>query len=364
MKRRFLQATMFLLLPLALIFQQLAKLYPQSVEQFYSRGFYPAVSSAVSLYFNLFPFSCAECILYALVVFAVFIIVLAFVYLFRRKFKALFKLFVTVIGFAITGYFLFLLMWGLNYNRAPLENNLGYKTGTPTVTELSAILKSETRSINALCDSVSYDKNGRSNYPGGFGKISSGVTEGYAALAKQSSLDKTLFGSGLPRPKSIFASKYMSYTGIEGIFVPFTYEPNVNTDCPAFVLPFNAAHESAHYKGFAREQEASFVAYLADTANSDPYFQYSAHMEAYIYISNALYETDQSAWQKAAGSLDPRAKGDFQYYNDFIVSHSSYAADVSSKVNDSYLKSQGQQGIITYDMFVTLLADKYRSEPF
>lgn len=364
MKRRLLWAAIFLLLPVTLLLQRLAQLNPQAVEQYYSRGFYPAAASVISRYFNLFPFSCVEFILYAGIIFAVFCIILAVIYMIRRKGRLLLRLILTGAGAAITVYFLFMVMWGLCYSRTPLEKNLCYKAGTPTVTELSAILKNETRSINALCGRVRYDKNGHSFYAGGFSKISANVGNGYNALAGKSSLNKTLFGFGEPRPKGILGSKALSYTGVEGIFVPFTYEPNVNTDCPAFVQPFNAAHESAHYKGFAREQEANFVAYLADTANSDPYFQYSAHMEAYIYISNALYETDQNAWKTAAAGLDSRAVGDFKYYNDFILAHRSYATDVSNKVNDSYLKSQGQQGVITYNMFVTLLADKYRSELF
>ncbi len=154
----------------------------------------------------------------------------------------------------------------------------------------------------------------------------------------------------------------MAYTGIEGVFFPFTCEPNVNTDSPSFVLPFDTAHESAHFKGFAREDEANFIAYLADSLNPDPYFQYSAHMEAYIYVSNALYETDISKWQVISAKLDKRAIGDLRYYNEYITEHQSPAQNISTKVNDSYLKSQGQQGVISYDMFVNLLADKYRTE--
>lgn len=357
-----LRAALLLLLPAALALQYFASRYPLATEQIYSRGFYRAISGAVSKYFNLFPFSCAEIILYAALIFAVFFLVNAVSCIIRRHGLALLWLAVTAGCIFTTGYFLFMLMWGLNYCRVPIEESLGYKTGSPTVTELSAIMQSETERINSLCGSINYDGNGCSHYPGGFKKISSEVNDGYDALIKQSAPQKNLFGTNRPRPKGVIASKLMSYTGIEGIFIPFTYEPNVNTDSPDFVLPFDAAHESAHFKGFAREQEANFIAYLACSANSDPYFQYSAHMEAYIYVSNALYETDSAEWKSVAAQLDSRASGDFKYYSDYVAAHQSYAAEVSNKVNDSYLKSQGQSGVITYDMFVTLLADKYRTE--
>lgn len=360
--RIILGAALILLLPAALILQYVAAQFPKAVERFYSRGFYRAVSGAISKYFNLFEFSCAELVVYSAVIFAVFLAVIAVVSIIRKRWLSLARLFVTAAYIFTTGYFLFTVMWGLNYNRVSLEESLKYKTGSPSVSELSAMLQNETNAINSLCDSIPYDENGRSHYTGGFQKISARVNDGYEALSRQNSLQNDLFGLNRPRPKGILASKLMSYTSIEGIFIPFTYEPNVNTDSPDFVLPFDASHESAHFKGFAREQEANFIAYLACCKNSDLYFQYSAHMEAYIYISNALYETDTATFKTVAEKLDRRAAGDFKWYNEYITAHRSYATEVSNKVNDSYLKSQGQKGVITYDMFVTLLADKYRTE--
>lgn len=356
------RAVLLLLFPAAVILQNVSARFPRSVERYYSRGFYRAVSGAISRYFNLFPFSCAELVLYSGIAFALFAAVVAVISVVRRRFIALLRIFLAAACIFTTGYFLFMVLWGLNYNRVSLEENLKYKTGSPSVEELSAMMQSETDAINSLCGKVSYDENGRSHYPGGFREISARVSDGYEALAKQSPFNADLFGFARPRPKGVLASKLMSYTGIEGIFIPFTYEPNVDTDLPDFVLPFDAAHESAHFKGFAREQEANFVAYLACLASGDPYFQYSAHMEAYIYISNALYKTDYPAWEAVAKKLDRRAAGDFIYYNAYLAAHQSRASDVSNKVNDSYLKSQGQQGVVTYDMFVTLLADKYRTE--
>jgi hypothetical protein len=353
---------LLMLLPLTYILQYIGRHDPTAVEYAYSRGIYPVISRLVSGYFHIFPFSAAEILVYSAIIFIVFLIVQAIVYLCRRQIKPLVSLILTAACIFTTGFFLFTAMWGLNYYRQPLAENLSYKTGTPSATELSAMMQDETDAVNSLCGKVSFDKNLRSYYPGGFGKIKTQLNAGYEALAAQGELQSRLFGGNRPYPKGVLASKLMSYTGIEGIFFPFTYEPNVNTNSPSFVLPFDAAHESAHFKGFAREEEANFVAYLADSVNPDPYFRYSAHMEAYIYVSNALYETDNAKWRSISVKLDKRAVGDLQYYNQFIQAHQSPAQNISNKVNDSYLKSQGQRGVISYDMFVNLLADKYRTE--
>lgn len=334
--------------------------FPEIVEKYYSLRFYRTVSGFFSKYFYLFPFSCAEILLYCVIIFGIFLFALIIINIFKRKFSHSLRITAFVLCIISSAYFLLTVMWGLNYNRQPLEKSLGYKTGAPTSEELSRVMSHEAQSINSLCDKVKYDVNGHSYYPGGFSKISENVNNGYTVLSEKGGTQGTLFGGARPRPKGILASKLLSYTGIGGIFVPFTFEPNVDTDIPQFVIPFNAAHESAHFKGFAREQEANFVAYLADTANSDPYFQYSAHMEAYIYVSNALYDTDNEQWNKVMPKIDRRAAADFEYYSDYINAHLSKVTDISNKVNDSYLKSQGQCGVVTYDIFVTLLVEKYR----
>lgn len=360
-KNYIITAILILLLPLAAALMYFGRLYPETIETVYSRGIYPVISKPLSLFFSLFPFSAAEILLYALILFIIFIIIVALIRLLTFRIKAFISLLLTLVCFVSAGCFLFTIMWGLNYDRQPLEKNLGYKVKTPNETELSAILKEETESINSLCGKINFSGT-HSYYPGGFNQIRLNVNAGYKVLAGTGKIQNTLFGGTRPYPKGIFASKFMSYTGIEGIFIPFTYEPNVNTDTPQFVQPFDAAHESAHFKGFAREEEANFVAYLADTKNPDPYFQYSAHMMAFIYTANALNMTGSAALQDIGASLDNRAKGDFAYYSDYINAHLSKAQYVSDKINDSYLKSQGQQGIINYDMFVNLLADKYRTE--
>lgn len=350
-----------LLTPAAVAIKYFSTFHTEKVENYYSLGFYRAISTAVSSYFKLFPFSCAEIMIYALIILGVFLIAVIMKRLVSGNCRAALRIAAFVLCVLSSAYFLFTVMWGLNYNRLPLEKSLRYKTGKPTASELTVALSKETDAINALCGRINYDSSGHSYYPGGFKKIAGNVNDAYSALQKSGEDYKKLFSGAIPRPKGILASKLLSYTGIEGIFIPFTCEPNVDTDLPAFILPFDAAHESAHLKGFAREQEANFVAYLAGICSPDPYFQYSAHMEAYIYLSNALYEADVEALKKLAPMLDKRAVGDFEYYNGYVSAHESKASEISGKVNDTYLKSQGQQGVVTYDMFVTLLIEKYRT---
>lgn len=358
-----------LLLPAALLLNAIAAKHPTGTDYLYSRHIYPPLSAAVSALTGLIPIPAWEVLLFALAAALLFWLVrrfLALRALLRKHKKGTGRAFLlgtarVVLRLACAGcagYFLFIVMWGLNYNRLPLAQNLGYRDGAVTTAELSAVMTNDVDAINALVPQVHWS-GGVSFEPGGIPAIQRGVNEGYVRLHAEN----PMFDSVPVHPKRMLFSTLMAYTGTDGIFIPFTYDPSVSTIPPQYALPFNMAHESAHFKGFAREDEANYIAYLADLQNTDPYFHYSAYMMAYTYVSNALYSTDQDAWSRISGRLSPRAGADLAAYNRYVERYSGPVQDTSQKINDSYLKSQGQtQGIQSYDGFVNLLCAQLRTQ--
>src|SRR5207237_4159011 len=89
------------------------------------------------------------------------------------------------------------------------------------------------------------------------------------------------------RPKEVVLSPLMSYLGIAGIFIPFTGEANVNATLPDCEIPFTACHELAHQRGYAREDEANYIAYRACRAHPDRDFRYSGPFRAALYTIGA-----------------------------------------------------------------------------
>ncbi len=353
-------AVLLALFPLALALNVWARRNSGTVEALYSRRIYHALVFPVSRWFALAPFSAAEWMVYAAAAFALLALGASVRHLAHRRFLPPLRLLLALLCIASAGYFVFTAGWGLNYSREPLARNLGYREGQPTEAELAAVMRREQADVASAAGELTV-RDGRTVYPGGFARMRAQVDAGYRALAARGGIYRALFSGARPWPKAILASPLLSYTGIDGIYFPFTGEPNVNTADLPFTQPFDAAHESAHFKGFAREDEANFIAYLADSANPDPYFRYSAHMEAYLYVSNALYATDYKAWAKLDAGLSPVAREDFAAYNRYYDEHQGKAQELSNNVNNSYLQAQGQQGVITYDMFVNLLCDEFRS---
>ena len=77
-----------------------------------------------------------------------------------------------------------------------------------------------------------------------------------------------------------------------------TEEPNVNTNEPSLFLAHSAAHETAHYLGYAAEEDANFLGYLVCEASNSHALKYSAAMHALVHCMSALYKADPDAYDE------------------------------------------------------------------
>ena len=161
--------------------------------------------------------------------------------------------------------------------------------------------------------------------------------------------------------KPVLFSEAMSYTHITGVYSFFTGEANINVDFPDYTIPYTAAHELAHQRGIAREDEANFIAFLVCISSDDAYIRYSGYLNLYEYVANALAGADKTLYQKARASLEPLVKKEMQAYAVFFKKYQhSKVSEVSEKVNNSYLQVQGTVGTKSYGMVVDLTVAYYR----
>ena len=133
-----------------------------------------------------------------------------------------------------------------------------------------------------------------------------------------------------------------------------------SVDSPACLLPANIAHELAHQRGIASEQECNFLAIAAATSSEDPVYQYSGYLMGYIHLSNALYRADPARWERTCGDLPETVLADLRYHSAYWDQFEGLTAKVSKAVYDSALKSYGQtDGIQSYGTVVDLLTAYY-----
>ena len=157
------------------------------------------------------------------------------------------------------------------------------------------------------------------------------------------------------RLKPVMLSEAMSYAHITGIYTFFTGESNLNISFPDYTIPYTAAHELAHQRGIAREDEANMMAFLVCIESDDAYIRYCAYVNMYEYVANALYKADKELYREVYAELDRSVYNEQIAYSKFFKKYSqSVTSQVSGAVNNAYLQSQGTDGKKSYGMVVDL----------
>ncbi len=159
------------------------------------------------------------------------------------------------------------------------------------------------------------------------------------------------------RAKPIFFSRLQSWLGFTGVYFPFTGEANVNVDAPSCLLPATIAHEMAHQRMVAAEQEANFVGIAASVTSGDPVYVYSGYLMGLIQLCNALYPVDPEGWSAIVEQyFTPELAADWNDNNAYWAELSSPVEDAAEQVYDSFLKGNDQKlGMRSYGACVDLL---------
>lgn len=254
-------------------------------------------------------------------------------------------------------YAMFTVNFGVGYRTTSLDKRIGLKREKVTANELYDTMCDVVNHLNELSDDIIYASGTGSVRPYSHNKAVELCRQSYKALS-----EKYDFISVLDAPvKQIVLSEYMTYTHISGMYTFYTGEANLNTNYPYFVSVYTTAHEMAHQRGIARENEANFIAYLVCITSDDPYMQYSGYLNMYEYLASPLYSASPSLYGKAIADLDLNVRYDLHCYSEFFEKYrDNVAADVSDAVNDTYLVLQGTEGAVSYGMVVDLAVAYYK----
>jgi len=358
-KQLALKLPWLLLFPAALLAAEIASRHPQATENVYSRRIYPVISQVWGTLFRFFPFSVAEILLYAAALFLAGLIGYTVVKLIVSPHRAyrLARVLVSLAMAASIIYSFFIGMWALNYHRMPLADRLGWDTRPSSAQELADLCEELILRANALRVTLPEDENGVVAPAYTKKEILRMVPGAYVNLSDQIEW----MGGAYGPPKPVLASTKMCYTEITGIFSPFTIESNVNVAIPYPLLGSTAAHEAAHQRGFAREDEANFIAFLACRASGDAYMEYSGVLLAAIHSMNALYGVDQDAHSTLYNLYCDGIRRDMWARSAFWDQFKGPVAETATQVNNTYLQSNKQEdGVKSYGRMVDLLLAERR----
>lgn len=250
-------------------------------------------------------------------------------------------------------YILFNALWGINYNRQGIAGQIGLKMDKYTVDDVKTLNTILVKKVN---DSKSI------LISQGKGILTSKEIFQHAALAYRQVEKIHPFLQYQPvSMKSSLWGWLGNYLGFMGYYNPFTGEAQVNTTIPRFVQPYTTCHEIAHQLGYAKENEANFVGYLAASASREPAFQYSVYLDLFLYAGRNLYKADSVAARGFVAQLLPEVKKDLKDWKDFHERHKNPAEPVVRWIYGIYLENNEQpSGILTYDHVTAFMIAYYK----
>jgi hypothetical protein len=300
------------------------------VEQHYSRGLYPAVAAIVIPLSDLAPFSLTAVLLVLLP--AALWLILRWRRQGARYWAGRIALMIVLL------YAVFLLSWGLNYGRTPLEAKLELAV-SPADAE-------EVRELAMRLGEVVHETLPETR-------------DRQRALAsiRRSLIELVADWEGreirLPRRIKTLPPGLLLFNNAAGTVSPFTLEAHVESALPDYKFVAVAAHELSHLAGYAGEAEADFIGAVAGLRAEDPFARYAVALSLFESFVRRLPESERRA---LVATLPDKAVADLAEMRAIVERYPSPLRGLQTWLYDLYLRLQGvAEGVEDYGRVVDML---------
>ncbi|MDR7128798.1 hypothetical protein J2X69_001130 [Algoriphagus sp. 4150] len=333
---------------IALGIRYLAAQNPQATDEIYSRSFFPGIRNVIDMTLGRLPFP-------SVYLFILSVILIIAVYFFRLRRKngwrnRLFYSFQALANGLGALVFFFLFLWGFNYQRTPIVQQLGLTPRAMNLEELKSELMITQRLAQQDRNSITRDTMAIEEilpYP----DLEKLVRANIAANLDMLGLNFT----GRPRTKLFPPPGFMRKMGILGIYFPFTGESYIDPTLHVLEQPFTVAHEMAHSYGVTDEGEANFIAWVICTNSDDALLRYSGQLRLLTYQIRDYYRMAPEEYKVWIKTLDRGMRNDLISLQKANEAIKAYSIELSRKTNDVFLKTQGvKAGINSYQQLPKL----------
>lgn len=333
---------------------QVLSYQPEWIESLYSTGLYRIIGILLRFLTGWIPFSLGDLIYFAVFIFLTVIVVRFIISLFKKeKRKRIGAQLLSALWWLCCIYITFSLFWGLNYNRLGIGYQLGLQ---PLEYDSADIWKVESLLIEKVNASKAIILQRDLKYP----EMDQIFNE--AKVAYDNAQQKFPFLKySIKSVKHSMFSWLGNYLNIGGYYNPFTGEAQVNTLGPPYITPYIVTHEMAHQIGYARENAANFVGYLAAVNANSELFRYATYLNLYFYTNAELSYYDTAAARKTVQMLLPEVQKDIKEMQEFSDAHQSILEPITTWIYSKFLMLNSQpKGVKTYNEVVGMLIAYYK----
>ena len=324
----------------------------------FNRYVSPFVRGFLATLTGWIPFSLAEFLL-LMVPFIVIAIVVFGLNRYSSSWRDVLIFSLTILSVAAYVFSTFTLGFVPAYRGSRLDKKLGLDKQPVSADELRDTTYAVLEELTAIESEIGFKSDGFSVMPYSYEELNDKLMDAYDVACEKYDFIPKLHS----RVKRVMLSEPMTYTHISGVYTFFTGEANINTNFPDYTLPYTAAHELAHQRGIAREDEANFVAFLVCKESDDVYIRYSAYLNMYEYLRNALYAANPDYYTETYYNVPANCRKEMTAYSKFFDKYrENVIEEVSETVNDTFLTINGTEGTRSYGMVVDLAVAYYKAQ--
>lgn len=346
-----------LFLLIQILFLKIIVFFPEFIERLYSNGLYVYISNFSRIILGKIPFSVGD-ILYGIVI----IYLLKILWIERKSWRKLRQEWknavLKVLSVLSVVYFLFHILWALNYYREPLFEKMNIEKDY-TNADLLTFTKKLIAKTNEIQVQITKNDSVKVVFPYSNEQVFAMNLNGYKILSDQYPF---FTYTNLSVKKSLF-SLPLTYMGFGGYLNPFTNEAQVNYLMPMFNSPTTSCHEMAHQMGFASESECNFIGFLASVNNKDLYFQYSGYSTALRYCLGNWHARDEKVFIELLKTVHTGILKNYKESEDFWIQYDTFIDKGFRIFYDNFLKmNQQKDGIDSYSKYVNLMVNYYKEK--
>ena len=301
---------------------------PELVERYYSRLLYPLLARLLV--------GLSDSVTWSLAVPLLLLLLLLLIISFARSFwwglRGLISL-----------YLAFVLLWGANYQRLPLAQQLGLDESPVQAEEMATLAEVL---LEHILENAEAERD-----------ASRALEAGRSAMQ---SLQRDISGVAVQLPQQIKTPLpegwLLRWGGASGVISPLTLEAHVDPALPSSSFIAIALHELAHIAGYAGEADADLLAALAGLQADDGYMRYAMALRLFQMLPRDLRRSLQD-------DLPEPARQDLAALQAAYERHRAplWLREAQRSIYDGYLRSQGvEAGIADYGRTPTLLVQAQR----
>lgn len=326
-------------------------LSPATVERYYSRGFYTLVRHTFDAVTSWMPFA----LVYLLFVLLVFLLAQKTIRFIKSKNlwpAKIWRLLHSLLAFAGGVVFFFLVLWGYNYGRQPLEKSLGIAPEPLTVAELRQELEVSTAAAQQLRQSLGVP---------GDSVVPATLLPPDLENMLRSELKKCLRQYGFPVPgkvrgRLLYPKGLLLRISTAGVYIPFTGEGHIDPGLHHLQLPFVMVHEMSHGYGFGDEGTCNFLAYLTCRQSENAFLRYVGELYYWRYVASNYRRIQPEEYDAFKETLPRGMVNDLRAIRRQIEKHPDIFPAARDAAYTAYLRAQGiKDGLKNYDRVIMMV---------